>query len=489
MQVALVNTPTIAGEVPLANHKYIVKFVNENVKKNSTTQREKIYSYTTPSTLTDIGATAALQMEFINLQIIAQMNADTANNYVTATTLGTGLGITVTDVAGYYPPKQNLVTGGRKGATAIIMQGFSATTSVVSISTPAVYQFGDGTWLSNNSVIYSPYFQNIVSGSYENPKAVDGSNPVAGQFYDAFTITSLVEVVSPTGMSGQLALQLQTQTVFVDNGTGAATTNATGYIAFERSMHKLLFGLYKSNPSSVVEFFDQNFSIQGPLGAVPVTTTATNNSLAVYNKFITPYGLLEHRNIGTQTIVSPTQGASGLLIDQDINTGDGAHYSPSLYTLNSQQFVVGSQEFSVMAKFTATAVIGANFQVGFHEKNAFFLDFNDYVSLATVGTNSAAGAVTTRGILADAATVSTVSGTATVNSVMSDFMVKVAIDGTVTCIVDNVVYPIYSAGTTPLKFAAGTVLVPFYQETCITGTAAVGTISKFVAIPSKDWRI
>ena len=38
------------------------------------------YSYTTPATITDIGASAALQREYIHLQLVAAINADGGNH-------------------------------------------------------------------------------------------------------------------------------------------------------------------------------------------------------------------------------------------------------------------------------------------------------------------------------------------------------------------------------------------------------------------------
>ncbi len=487
-----------ASYTPLAATQYIITITDPTSARESHSNAvvPRRYIYQTPATITDLGATAALQREAINSALVTKINADSGNN-VTAASLLTGTGLTITDNAGYYPAKTAGGISPRMGATSIYCpkdsnaRGFADATDRA-ITTAAVYQFGEGTRLASDvPVVYALGGGNIVAGIIDCPMTTDNppAGPVAGQQYDAFAITHLVRSEVPT-IGEVLGNRLATSMIFVDNGKGTATTNAAGFATFEREMHKLLFSaVYGNDSGSVIEFFDRDFVIQGPLGAVPVTTTATNNSLAVYNKFITPYGMLQHRNIGTQTIVAPTEGASGLLIDQDINTGDGAHYSPDLATNNNQQFVVGKQAFSVIAKFVATDITKGIFQVGFHEKNVFFLDWNDYVNLGTIGLDTAAGAFTTRGILANAATVSTVSAGVAVNSVISEYRVNVAIDGTVTCYANNVKYPIYSVGTTPLVFAAGTVLVPFFQMTNITGTAAVGTISEFVAVADDSWKV
>ncbi len=482
-----------SGYTPTASTTYQVVIEGIEQRREGFTGVKRFYSFTTPVVITTLGATAALQREAIHVELIAQINSDYDNLRLpaSAATLAGGTGFNITDAAGYYA-----VNGTRKGASTITLttnpdgSGWIDSSAENLITTNAVYAFGEGQRLADGQPILGGISLGLVSGYLEAPRTVgvSGTYATAGQHYDAFTI-SAIKLSPAHSITDQYAYEAVEQVVFVDNGTGTSTTNLTGFIAFERAMLKEIFRLYKNNPQSVIEWFDKDFVIQGPLGAVPVTTTATNNSLAVYNKFLTAYGELDHRNIGTQTIVSPTQGAVGLLIDQDVATGDGAHYSPSLATLNDQQFIVGKTECSVIAKYSTHLVAGANFQVGFHEKNVFFLDWNDYVNLATAGTDNTAGAIVTRGILANAATVSTVSATVTVADIVSEFIVKVDINGVVTCMVNDVTYPVYSAGTTPLVFAAGTVLVPFYQQTNITGTIAVGTISAFAAVPTINWRV
>jgi hypothetical protein len=214
---------------------------------------------------------------------------------------------------------------------------------------------------------------------------------------------------------------------------------------------------------------------------VPVTTTS------LVNKFLTPYGMLNHTNIGTQTIVAPAQGTTGLLTDQDVATGDGAEYYVPVVTPNSQQFVVGKSEAIGIWGYTVTAVTGANCLFGFRKKEAFALDYNDYNDLAAIGFTSTSGKFSTAGILAGAATLTTTSSaTGATNAVRSVFVIKVDINGYVTAYADGVSYPIYSAGTTQMKFAAGTVLIPFFLTTQVTGTASVGIVDEMVALPNKD---
>lgn len=441
------------------------------------------YSYLTPPVITTIGATAADQREAISLALVAKINAD-LTNYVAAASLGSGNGLTVTDDGNYYPVYAQNMSAVR-GASEVFLipnsdgTGFSATN--ISVTTAAVYSLGVGAKLAEQKPVVNFTMNNVVSGILEAPMVTAANAPaVSGQKYDGYFIEDL-KIVDGITLGGQYVYQSRLQVTFADNGTGTSTTNLANYLAFQKEMHKIIAKTYDTAGNAVKEFFDQNFVIQGPLGAVPVTTTS------LVNKFITPYGMLQHTNIGTQTIVAPTQGTTGLLTDQDVNTGDGAEYYVPTATPNSQQFIVGKTEAILIAGYTATDVTGVNALFGFRTKAAFALDYNDYTNLGAIGINSTSGKFTTAGILANAATVTTTSSTTgAANTVRNLFVVKVDINGLVTCYANGVAYPVYSAGTTPLAFAANTILIPFFLTTQITGTTSVGVMDEFVALPSKE---
>jgi hypothetical protein len=479
-EVQQVVTIGATAYTPVADTTYVVEIGDVNRRDHGYTENLKKYIYTTPAVITDLGATAELQREAITLGLVAKINA-LSSNYVVAASLLLGNGFTVTDDAGYFPYNRQGSTN-RKGASVVRPcqnsdgTGFSA--SNVVLTTAAVYEFGTGATLLNNAAVYDFMTGNLISGEIENPVTITGGLPVSGQKYNMFSITYLKRVALPTAFNGNSYVYLLlNQQAFVDNGAGSATTNLAGYIAFERKMHKLAANVYSKDAQFVQEFFDKNFVIQGLLGAAPATTTS------VTNKFLTPYGLLNHVNIGTQTIVAPSIGATGLLTDQDVTTGDGAQYSPSLLANNEQEFVVGKSAFMAVFGFTMTAVTGANTYFGFRKKEAFQLDYNNYNDLVTIGTTDTSGKVSTNGILGNAATVTTTSASVSaVNSVRSVYIVKVDINGVATCYVDGVAFPVYSAGTTALVFPAGTVLVPFFQTTQITGTASVGLIDELLAV-------
>lgn len=476
----VVQVITVGGSLytPTASTAYTVLIGDSNRRSQGYTEPFKKYSYTTPPVITTLGATAALQREAITAALVAKINAASTYNFVTAASLTLGAGFTITDAAGYYPyPHQGMNT--RQGASRIVLAanadatGFSATDFVV--TTAAVYSVGVGLDLANNAPVMDFMTGNVISGTVDAPKTLAGAAAVAGQKYNAFSITYL-ENAQIAGITGTTGLLVKQRIVWVDNGAGASVVNLAGYLAIEKELHRLVGVVYGQDPNATLEFFDKNFLIQGPLGAVPVATTSLKN------KFITPYGLLNHYNIGAQTIVAPTQGANGLLIEQDATATEGAHYCPEVVAACPQQFVVGKTSMTLVNKFSATTVANVVYMAGFRVKEAFTVDFNDYNNLAAVGTGAAGTAVATYGILGGAATVTTTSAVNLVSNAVNTAVVEVAANGAVGIWMNDVKYPVYSAGTTPLVFPAGTVLIPFFQYTNLNSAAAVINEVEFEAV-------
>jgi hypothetical protein len=471
---------------------YAIELGDTNRIVNGAQELLKKYVYQTSATFTTVYNTAALQREAINAALVTLINADT-RNYVTAASLGGGTGITITDNAGYYPVYK-LGGNNRLGATTVYVctnpDGSGFTSSQLAITTNAVYSFGIGADLASMVPVKDPMYGGLLSGVLETlggiapttkstTASLNNLPAVVNQNYDGFIIThyAVAQAYGGTRNSQFNFLECITSAV-VDNGTGSATTNLAGFLTFEREMHKLMFSFYQNDDSAVVEFFDKNFIEQGPLGVVP-----TGNANAI-DKFITPYGLLNRVNIGTQTIVTPTQGTTGLLFEQDTTATKGAEYSPDLCTLNNQQIVVGKTAGFVLAKTTFTTGANIVFMAGFRTKGAYNAAFGSYTNLATIGTGAAGAAIATYGTLAAAANVATTSATNTTDGAETTWAVYVDINGNVTCWANGVKYPVYSAGTTPLVFTAGTILVPFFQYTNLNSSAAAPTIREFVGINS-----
>jgi len=273
-EVVQVVTVGATSYTPTANTRYAIEIVDLEMKREGYTGQTRTFGYTTPPVLTTIGSSAALQREYIHGKIIAQINATTAYTHATAVTLATGSGFTITDSSGYYPANTN---GGqtRKGANVIIAKTNNDATGFVeadvTLTTAAVYAFGNGTVMAANTPIIASYTQLLVSGDLENPVATDGTYGVAGQKYDAFTISALATAPAHA-VSDQYALVPQEFAVFVANGTGTVTTNLAGFKSFRREMYRLFTSLYRKNPSSVIDFFGKPIMMEGALGAAPATT-------------------------------------------------------------------------------------------------------------------------------------------------------------------------------------------------------------------------
>lgn len=444
---------------PAASTVYTVEIGNSLVRDHGYTQVIKKYKYTTPPVLTSIGANAALQREYINLALVAKINAD-SNNFVVAASLLTGTGFTITDEAGYFPYNRQGAPN-RLGANLVRVvtntdgSGFVAADMV--LTTSAIYSVGVGADLANSVPVMDFMTGNLISGEFDTPLTYSTNLPaVSGQKYNLFSISHLVETALPTAFNGQARVYLiRNAQVWVDNGAGTDTANLAGYTTFARQMQRGIFKQYQDDPCSQVDFLDNVILFQGAAGAVPTATGA--NKMVSDAKWI-------YTQIGSQTLTTPTPGNDGLILDQDLVDTEGAEYTPSLLTSAPQEFIVGKTPFSVFARLKAGDYTDAAWLVGFRRKAAHAADFNDYTDLAAVGTLAANGdLITTQGILNNAATVSTSTAIVPTDAAYVTVEVNVAMDGAVTTKLNDITYPVYSVGTTALIFDAGDIMIPFVR--------------------------
>jgi len=480
-EVAQVVTIGNTAYTPYGGVNYSIALYDPLRTPNGYNESIRLYSIRTPDDINQAGSTPALQREWIHAALVAKVNLFSANNFATAATLGSGNGFTVTDRGGYYPVFSQ-GSAQAVGANTVFPvtntdgTGFADTNFTV--TTAAVYSSGIGAKLLLEKPVVDYVFGNVVSGIIEDAVLTPtGATAVAGQNYDMFFIESY-QIVDGLTLGGQYVYQLKHNRIFVDNGTGTSTTNLAGFNSFEFEMRKLMVEPFKLDSQSVIQFFDQNFVEQGALGGAPSGTASA------INKFLTPYGMLNHIPIGTQTILTAAQGAAGLLLEQDATATEGAAYTPELATLNSQSFVVGKATATVFAKASFTTPANIVFMVGFRTKEAHQAAFASYQGLATVGTGAAGTVLSTYGNLAAGTPVVTSSGTNALTTVVNDFRVQVDGLGFVTAYINGVKYPIYSVGTTQLRFTAGTTLIPFMQYTNLNSAAAVPTVTQFVGVPT-----
>jgi len=100
-EVAQVVRVGTSSYTPTASTLYTVA-IGDPIRTQSSVNQAPVrtYSYKTPPVLTTIGASAALQREYIHGQLVAKINAD-LTDYVTAASLTSGNGFSVTDNGNY----------------------------------------------------------------------------------------------------------------------------------------------------------------------------------------------------------------------------------------------------------------------------------------------------------------------------------------------------------------------------------------------------
>lgn len=484
-EVSQVVTVADALTAPSANTTYAIEVNVPSMRVKGWQGYKKKYAYTTPSVITVIGASAALQREYINGQIIDKINND-PSNFLTAATLTGGAGFTLTDDAGYYPARVNGASNGRGGATAIYAITNSdgsgwTTSSNVTVTTAAVYSFGEGSRMDDDIPVIHGYSGNLVSGELDAPKAADGTYATAGQKYDAIIITSM-GVATAHAVSDQLAHTLEETVVFVDNGTGTSTTNLTGFTAFEKTVHRLIGSLYAANPNAIVEFFDTIGTFSGASTPAPTGATGDVNQMNtgknVFQYFIKGAG---------STILAPYASTTGLPIVLDATDDEGMELSAPVGS-NSPigEFIVGQQEFSLFARVNIDDISGTDaFYCGFRKKEAHQADANNYDEMAALALDANAGALKIATILNNAGTVATATGDTWADTNTKDLELRVLIDGTVKFYVDGVDRS--SVQTTAFAFDAGEVVIPFITHLNTSDLATV-KLRELLVLPTIAWK-
>lgn len=449
------------------------------------------YTYTTPTTITDLGATAALQREAINVAIIAKINADTAN-YVSAVTLGTGTGFTITDDAGYYPVYSQTMNN-RKGASTVLVyndgSGAGFASSVISVTTNAVYSFGVGADVAAGKPVIDIMYGNLISGTLVAPPLTIGGLPgVSGQNYDAYVITSLSEV-SAHSQTGQLALVPTTQTIWVDNGTGSDTTNAAGAIAFQRKMFKFIFSLYKNDPSALYTLSDtgMTYATLTGLSVIPTTALAENT---------VNFGDGQSASF-TPTIVATAAGDAmplqdvtsatvfGINLANDAANGKGMEISAPLAANSGKSAIVGKTGFSYYARVYVDDVSGVDPGViGLRKKEAYAAAIGSYTDYACIGLVGAAGDIKTQTRLNSGAVTTTDTTLNWTDATSRELEVRVDIDGVVKWYVDGT----QVNSSTSFTFDAGDEIIFFNNELQTADVAAQFLIQESAFLPTNAWR-
>jgi hypothetical protein len=280
--------------------------------------------------------------------------------------------------------------------------------------------------------------------------------------------------------------------VFADNGKGTVTTNATGYLAFEREMHRELFGMYKNDPKAVVEFFDiqpSAYSIAVKATGVPSATGVPTGTTEDINGLNTGSNIIANYLVGTSLIPIPAMVVGGgLNVEHDVTATEGSIFDTGIAVNNPREFVVGKHEFSTYFKATITAPVNClDLLVGFRKKAAYNLTIAnmDFLSLGIYNTNVAAQPI--QGVSCLATVVSnTASGVTWAAGETHTLQVSVKLDGSVKYFVDGT--DVTSTLTAPIKtLVAGDTYIPFILHINGNSVSAVPAVTEWVTVQSADF--
>jgi len=287
-----------------------------------------------------------------------------------------------------------------------------------------------------------------------------------------------LELQSAHNVTGQWALVPYETIVYVDNGTGASTTNLAGFIAFERAFLNLVFDFYKT-PASII-FMGDNAAVSQGLGtALPSGVAQAENVVSFGNGFSAHYS-----PIATSTKLALTSTNDGLELILDATASEGVELSAPTWDNSQKQFVAGKNNFSLYAKIKIDDVSGLNpLWIGFRKKAAYTATFADYTDYAVVGLGNATGDIYTSIELNAGGATSTDTTLNWADGETHELEVRVAASGAVTFFVDG--YQVNKS--TSFTFDSGDSIIPVIYA---LQTADIGTPSllELASLGTDSWR-
>lgn len=489
-----VYTITTSAVTPAGSTDYTIEFGDTNRTRGGLQEVLKRVSFKTVADVTSYGAAAA-QREAINVGLVSAINEWTDSYYVTAATLGGGTGITITDSAGYYPVNAQGMTN-RLGATFVKTcrnsdaSGFAGTEAAV--TTQAVYSFGVGALLATWSPVIDQMWGNLISGYLGGvcPKTTAGAVATSGQNYDGYATISLTEAPIPTSIGRtQTAYIPKIQIAYVDNGTGTSTSNLAGSNAFQRAAFRVIWGLYKQDPSALTTTSDtgMTYATLTGLSVIPTTALAENT---------VNFGDGQSASF-TPTIVAtaagdamPIQDATsatvyGINLANDAANGKGLEISAPLAANSGISAIVGKNEFSVYARVYVDDVSGVNPAViGVRKKAAYAAAIGTYTDYACIGIIGAAGEIKTQTNLNAGGANTVDTALVWVDATTRELEVRVDINGAVKWYVGGT----QVNASTSFTFDAGDEIIPFYNELQTADVAAQFLLQESAFLPTISWR-
>lgn len=205
-------------------------------------------------------------------------------------------------------------------------------------------------------------------------------------------------------------------------------------------------------------FFDDLFvqPITAKVGGGAATGTAGDN-----NVLYTQFGQYEWNVIGTQTILAPSLGLTGLNLVQDNTSGDGLELNTGVTALSPNSFTVGSEAaFFFQAVMKVQDVSGVNpLIIGFRKVQAFDATLANYTDFAAIGIVGTAGHIQTETQLNTGGVVTTDSTQIATDASVIQLKVKVSSTGVVTYEYNYGTPTVVAAFT----FDSGDIVIPFIR--------------------------
>jgi len=220
----------------------------------------------------------------------------------------------------------------------------------------------------------------------------------------------------------------------------------------------------------ILEFFDAYPMCGAKIGAGAATGTTGDENLMVLNNSIWEYHIL-----GTQTIVAPSMGATGINVSLDATDNDGAEFCLGISPFNKGVFTVGtSPAFFARLVFTIADVSDTDdCAFGFRKVEAYQANIDDYDEMAAL--NVISGDIKIETILNNAATVTTDTTLNWADTATHELEVRVSAAGVVTFMVDGSI----PATTAAYTFDDGEVVVPFFYFLHVASSTAGIILKEF----------
>jgi hypothetical protein len=247
----------------------------------------------------------------------------------------------------------------------------------------------------------------------------------------------------------------------VSEGTSVTIITLRGYHMPTPTVIKL----YQYSDSINRREWDDNYCfdnfqvnpVTAKVGGGAATGTAGDN-----NVLYTAFGQYEWNVIGTQTILAPSLGLTGLNLVQDASVGDGLELCTGQTALNPNAFTIGEPAFFFQANIKVEDVSGVNpLIIGFRKVQAFNATLSSYTDFASIGIVGTAGHIQTETQLNTGGVVTTDSTQIAVDTAVMQLKVKVSSTGVVTYEY-NYQQPVVVAA---FQFDTGDVVIPFIRLT------------------------